>query len=89
MRHFIAAVGFFAAVSAAAQTPRVGVVLSGGGAKGAAHVGFLRVLEEAGIRVDCIAGTSVGALVGAYYAAGWSPAEMDSLLRSPEFERRS
>jgi len=73
----------------AAQTPRIGVVLSGGGAKGAAHVGFLRALEEAGIRVDCIAGTSVGALVGGYFAAGWSPAELDSLLRSPEFVRRS
>jgi NTE family protein len=52
---------------------RIGVVLSGGGAKGAAHVGFLQALEDAGIVPDCIVGASVGALVGSYYAAGWSP----------------
>ena len=63
--------------SSAAQSDevpfRIGVVLSGGGAKGAAHVGFLQALEEAGIVPDFIVGTSVGALVGGYYAAGWSP----------------
>ena len=74
MRLLLAALAWGSTVFAAAQTPRIGVVLSGGGAKGAAHVGFLRALEDAGIRVDCIAGTSVGALVGGYYAAGWSPA---------------
>lgn len=89
MRLLLAALALGSTILAAAQTPRIGVVLSGGGAKGAAHVGFLRALEEAGIRVDCIAGTSVGALVGGYYAAGWSPAEMDSLIRSPEFARRA
>lgn len=71
------------------QPVRVGVVLSGGGAKGAAHVGFLMALEELGVPVDAVAGASMGALVGAYYAAGWSPQQMDSLLHTAGFERRS
>lgn len=66
-----------------AQQPlRVGVVLSGGGAKGAAHVGALRVLEEAGIRIDYIGGTSMGGIVGGLYAAGWSVDQLDSILRT-------
>ena len=52
------------------ERPRVGLALSGGAARGAAHVGVLRVLEEQGVPVDCIAGTSAGALVGGAYAAG-------------------
>ena len=67
---------------------RIGVVLSGGGAKGAAHVGFLQALEDAGIVPDCIVGASVGALVGSYYAAGWSPSEMNALLSSEAFKMR-
>ena len=53
-----------------ASRPSIGLVLGGGGAKGAAHIGVLRVLEEMNIPVDCVAGTSMGALVGATYAAG-------------------
>ncbi|HEV7671762.1 MAG TPA: patatin-like phospholipase family protein [Thermoanaerobaculia bacterium] len=60
--------------------PSVGLVLSGGGARGAAHVGVLRVLEELQIPIDCIAGTSMGALVGGFYAAGWSPDEIEREL---------
>ncbi|GJM32619.1 MAG: patatin [Saprospiraceae bacterium] len=72
---------FLCAQFLAAQEPlKVGVVLSGGGAKGYAHVGVLKVLEEAGIRVDYIGGASMGAIVGGLYAAGWTPAQMDSLL---------
>jgi NTE family protein len=78
--------------SSAAQSDevpfRIGVVLSGGGAKGAAHVGFLQALEEAGIVPDFIVGTSVGALVGGYYAAGWSPMEMKAVLATEAFEMR-
>jgi len=61
---------------------KVGLVLSGGGAKGLAHVGALKVLEEAGIRIDYIGGTSAGAMVGALYASGYNASELDSILRS-------
>jgi NTE family protein len=62
--------------------PRVGLVLGGGGAKGAAHVGVLRVLDELHIPVDCIIGTSMGALVGATYASGLSAAEVEEAVRA-------
>lgn len=64
-----------------AHGQRVGVVLSGGGAKGMAHIGVLMALEEHGIPIDYITGTSAGALVGAFYAAGYTPWEIDSLAR--------
>jgi NTE family protein len=60
--------------------PKVCLVLSGGGARGAAHVGVLKVLEEYRIPIDCIAGTSMGALVGAAYASGNTIPEMETLL---------
>jgi len=60
--------------------PRIGLVLSGGGALGAAHVGVLEVLEELQVPVDCVAGTSMGAIVGGLYAAGYAPSEMRSIL---------
>jgi NTE family protein len=64
---------------AGAQTrPRVGLVLGGGGARGAAHIGVLEVLEKLRVPVDCVAGTSIGALISGAYAAGLSPAEMRS-----------
>ena len=62
--------------------PRIGLALSGGGARGLAHIGVLRALEEAGIEVDIIAGTSMGALVGGMYASGYSPDEMEKRLTS-------
>lgn len=62
------------------RRPRVGLALGGGGARGAAHIGVLRVLEAASIPIDCIAGTSVGAIVGAAYAAGIPVDEMDRLF---------
>lgn len=55
------------------QRKKVGLVLSGGGARGVAHVGVIKVLEEAGIPIDYIAGTSMGSLVGALYAIGYTP----------------
>ena len=60
---------------------KVGLVLSGGGAKGFAHVGVLKKLEEAGVRVDYIAGTSMGAIIGGLYASGYNARELDSVLR--------
>lgn len=58
---------------------RVGLVLSGGGARGFAHIGVLRVLEEAGIEVDVLAGTSIGAILGALYAHGYRAADLHQL----------
>lgn len=66
---------------------RVGVVLSGGGARAAAHVGFLKALEEHDIPIDYIGGTSMGAIVGAMYASGYSIAQIDSIIRSDEYIR--
>ncbi len=63
-----------------APRPRVALVLSGGGALGLAHIGVLRVLEELHVPVDCVSGTSMGAIVGGIYAAGYSPAELESLV---------
>lgn len=60
---------------------KVGLVLSGGGAKGFAHVAVLKKLEEAGVRVDYIAGTSMGAIIGGLYASGYNATELDSVLR--------
>ena len=66
-----------------AQT--VGVVLSGGGASAMTHIGVLMALEDHGIPIDRITGSSMGALVGAMYAAGYSPHEIDSLFRTDQF----
>lgn len=60
--------------------PRVGLVLSGGGARGAAHVGVLKVLEEMRVRIDYVAGTSMGAIVGGLYASGMSPGEIEDVF---------
>ncbi|MBL8862453.1 MAG: patatin-like phospholipase family protein [Planctomycetes bacterium] len=65
--------------------PRVGLVLSGGGARGAAHVGVIEVLEEARIPVDFVVGTSMGAIVGGLYAAGASPAELRATIEKVDW----
>ncbi|NQX92415.1 MAG: patatin-like phospholipase family protein [Flavobacteriales bacterium] len=75
---------FFAIAMGNAQS--VGIVLSGGGATGAAHIGFLRALEEQEIPIDFIAGTSMGAVIGGYYASGYTVSEIDSILNSEEFQ---
>ena len=67
---------------AASPRPRIGLVLGGGGAKGAAHVGVLAVLDEMRIPVDCVVGTSMGALVGGAYASGLDADELDAAIRS-------
>jgi len=65
-----------------AQRPKVGLVFGGGGAKGAAEVGVLKVIERAGIPIDYIAGTSIGSIVGGLYATGYSAEELDSIFRA-------
>jgi len=66
---------------------KVGLVLSGGGAKGFAHIAVLKVLEEAGVRVDYIGGTSMGAIIGALYASGYNANQLDSIVRSIDFQK--
>jgi len=66
---------------------KVALVLSGGGSRGAAHIGVLRALEEHRIRIDYIVGTSIGAIVGGLYASGYTPDEIETLMDSEEFRR--
>lgn len=68
------------------RRPTVALVLSGGGAKGAAHVGVIRYLEEQGVPIDMVLGTSMGGLVGGLYAIGYSPDFLDSLVRSIDWD---
>ena len=68
------------------QAQRIGVVLSGGGAVGLTHIGVLKALEDNDIPIDYITGSSMGALVGALYASGISPAEMDSLFQGDLYQ---
>ena len=69
----------------AATAPRIGLVLSGGGARGAAHVGVLEVLEELHVPIHAIAGTSMGAVVGGLYAAGLDPGELAAELAAVDW----
>ena len=65
--------------------PTVALVLSGGGAKGAAHVSIIRYIEELGIPVDMVLGTSMGGLIGGLYALGYSVDQMDTLVRNMDW----
>lgn len=69
-----------------AERPRLGLVLSGGGARGAAHVGVLKVLEEIRVPVDLVAGASMGSIVGGLYATGMSPQEMEDALATMDWD---
>jgi len=64
------------------EKPKIGLVLSGGGAKGLAHVGALKIIDSLGVQIDYIGGTSMGAIVGGLYAAGYSGNELDSIFMS-------
>jgi NTE family protein len=66
---------------------KIGLVLSGGGAKGLAHIGALKVIEEAGVKIDYIGGTSMGAIIGALYASGYSADQLDSMFRATNFSK--
>lgn len=94
MKHFwlvVAVLGCFS-FGISQQNPsnkdiKVGLVLSGGGAKGLAHIGALKVMEESGVKIDYIGGTSMGAIVGALYASGYTANQLDSIFRSIDFEK--
>ncbi len=75
----------FIGCSAVAQTQKVAVVFSGGAAKGLAHVGVLKALEENGIPIDYVAGTSMGGIIAGCYAAGMSPEEIENMMLSRNF----
>ncbi|UFH36127.1 patatin-like phospholipase family protein [Flavobacterium acetivorans] len=80
---------FFSSIALFAQEQKrvkVGLVLSGGGAKGFAHIGVLKVLEDAGVKIDFIGGTSMGAVVGGLYASGYNAAQLDSIFRETNFD---
>ena len=68
------------------KKPKIGLVLSGGGAKGFAHVGVLKVLEQAGIKIDYIGGTSMGAVIGGLYASGYNATQLDSIVAGTNFD---
>lgn len=73
--------------SAGNDTISVGLVLSGGGAKGIAHIGAIKRLEEAGLRIDYITGTSMGSLVGALYSIGYSSTQLTNLAKSTRWDQ--
>src|SRR5436309_10674660 len=70
-----------------ARAQRVGVALSGGAARGLAHIGVLRVLEDAGVPVDLITGTSMGSVVGGLYAVGYTAAQLDTIATTEDWTR--
>ena len=80
------AMNITAVFAQANQVPRkVGVVLSGGGAKGMAHIGVLKVIEKAGIPVEVITGTSMGSIIGGLYASGYRSQQLDSIVRAQDW----
>ncbi|MDH1103033.1 patatin-like phospholipase family protein [Pseudomonas mosselii] len=77
----------FTVLAAEATRPKIGLVLSGGAARGLAHIGVLKALEEQGVRIDAIAGTSMGAVVGGLYASGYSIAELEKLATTLDWQQ--
>lgn len=75
------------AAGADSRRPKVGVVLSGGGAKGVAHIGVLKKLEEFGVPIDYIVGTSIGSIVGGFYALGYDAGQLDTLLSGQDWSK--
>ncbi|MEP2402985.1 MAG: patatin-like phospholipase family protein, partial [Nonlabens ulvanivorans] len=69
-----------------ANKQKIGLVLSGGGAKGLAHIGTLKVIDSLGIKIDYVAGTSMGAIVGSLYASGYTGKQLDSVFQTIDFD---
>ena len=69
------------------ERPKVALVLSGGGARGFSHVGVIKVLEELGVKIDIVTGTSMGAMVGGGYASGYSVEQMQDIILSVDWRR--
>lgn len=91
MKHCLLILVFFISVYGFSQETdkddfKVGLVLSGGGAKGLAHIGVLKVIDSLGIKIDYVAGTSMGAIIGALYASGYSGNQLDSIFNNSNFD---
>lgn len=84
-RLFTILIALFIVCEAMAVRPKIGLVFGGGGAKGAAEVGVLKVLEQTGVQVDYIVGTSIGSIVGGLYAAGYTANELETMFQTQEW----
>ena len=84
---FVATAAYSQDTTTVKARPKVGLVLSGGGAKGAAHIGVLKYIEEAGIPIDYIAGTSMGSIVGGMYALGYTSDEILDIISDVDWDR--
>ncbi|MHB0755618.1 patatin-like phospholipase family protein [Polaribacter sp. M15] len=82
---FLLAIAFPILVIAQQKQPKIGLVLSGGGAKGFAHLGILKEIDKAGIQLDYIGGTSMGAIIGGLYATGFSAIEIEEIVKKTDF----
>lgn len=87
MRRLVSLILSLMLLTGALRAQSVGLVLSGGGAKGITHIGIIQALEESGIPIDYITGTSIGAIIGGLYAMGYTPQEMLELINSKEFKQ--
>ena len=92
MKYFLTCLLFIVCFGSYSQNteqhePKVGLVLSGGGAKGLAHIGVLKVIDSLGVKVDYVAGTSMGAIIGALYASGYSGNQLDSIFHEVDFDK--
>ena len=91
-KHFILILFFLGLLQLKAQNdtikpiPKIGLVLSGGGAKGFAHIGVLKVIDSLGIKVDYVAGTSMGAIIGSLYASGYSGKQLEAIFKTQDFD---
>lgn len=85
--YFCLCVSFLMQAQLKRDHPKVGLVLSGGGAKGLAHIGALKVIEKSGVQIDYIAGTSMGAIIGGLYASGYTAAQLDSIFNRTNFSK--
>ena len=91
MKHYLIIILLFISVHGISQITeqddiKVGLVLSGGGAKGFAHIGVLKVIDSLGIKIDYISGTSMGAIIGALYATGYSGKQLEAIFENQDFD---
>ena len=87
MKRFLIYILLLITLPATLNAQKVGLVMSGGGARGLAHIGVIKVLEENNIPIDYVAGTSMGAIIAALYSMGYTPEEMTALMKTDDFQR--